>query len=143
MEPARPYRFRMTIFTISLTLTFRVVTVGGRKTRRCTALYLLFDEPAGPLPAGLSCLAPGHEQSVEAMKSRLTYAVVIELLPREEGGGFLALVPDLPGCMNDGESPEEAVANVTDAIDAWIETAKDLGRAIPTPSPHLVLGPVR
>jgi len=70
--------------------------------------------------------------------TRLTYPVVIEILPPDEGGGFLALVPDLPGCMSDGASPEEAIANVQDAIDTWIEAANDLGHAIPQPSRHLV-----
>jgi antitoxin HicB len=77
------------------------------------------------------------------VKTRLTYPVVIELLRPEEGDGFPALVPDLPGCMSDGVSPEEAVANVTDAMDAWIEAANDLGRSIPAPSRHLALGPGR
>jgi antitoxin HicB len=70
--------------------------------------------------------------------SRLTYPIVIELLPPEEGGGFLALVPDLPGCMSDGASPEEAVTNVQDAIETWIEAANDMGHAVPAPSRHLV-----
>ena len=52
----------------------------------------------------------------------------------EDGGGFLAEVPDLPGCMSDGETAEEAVANVKDAIAAWITTATEAGRAIPEPS---------
>jgi len=71
--------------------------------------------------------------------TRLTYPVVIEPLPPEEGGGFLALVADLPGCMSDGESPGEAVANVQDAIETWIEAANDLGHDVPAPSRHLVL----
>jgi len=71
--------------------------------------------------------------------TRLTYPIVIELLSPEDGGGFLALVPDLPGCMSDGASPEEAVANVQDAIATWIEAANDLGHPIPVPSQHLVL----
>jgi predicted RNase H-like HicB family nuclease len=71
--------------------------------------------------------------------TQLTYPIVIELLPQEEGGGFLAKVPDLPGCMSDGASPEEAVANVQDAIKTWIEAANDLGHAVPAPSRHLVL----
>lgn len=70
--------------------------------------------------------------------TQLTYPIVIEILPPEDGGGFLALVPDLPGCMSDGESPEEAVANVQDAINSWIEAANDLGHPIPKPSRHLV-----
>ena len=72
--------------------------------------------------------------------TRLTYPIVIEILPPEDGGWFLALAPDLPGCMSDGESPEEAVANVQDAIDIWIEAARDLGRAVPEPSRHLTFG---
>ena len=77
------------------------------------------------------------------MTTRLTYPIVIEPLPSEEGGGFLALVPDLPGCMSDGASPEEAVANVQDAINTWIEAANDLGHAIPAPSRHLILEPAQ
>jgi predicted RNase H-like HicB family nuclease len=69
---------------------------------------------------------------------RLDYPVIIEPLSQEDGGGFAALVPDLPGCMSDGETPEEALANVRDAIASWIEEAKDLGRQIPRPSKHLV-----
>ena len=75
--------------------------------------------------------------------TRLTYPIVIEPLPPEEGGGFLALVPDLPGCMSDGGSPEEAVTNVQDAIGAWIEAARDLGHVVPSPSRHLVLETAR
>jgi antitoxin HicB len=66
--------------------------------------------------------------------ARLEYPVLLEPLPPEEGGGFLATVPDLPGCMSDGESPEEAIANVQDAILAWMEAARDLGHDIPKPS---------
>jgi len=40
--------------------------------------------------------------------------------------------------MSDGASPEEAVANVQDAIETWIEAAHDLGHAVPAPSRHLV-----
>jgi antitoxin HicB len=64
----------------------------------------------------------------------LEYPVLVEPLPTEEGGGFLATVPDLPGCMSDGDTPEEAVTNVQDAILAWLEAARDLGHEIPKPS---------
>jgi antitoxin HicB len=67
------------------------------------------------------------------------YPVVIEPLPQEDGGGFLATVPDLPGCMSDGETREEAARNVSDAIRAWIEEAKNLGRPVPEPSVHLAM----
>ena len=69
--------------------------------------------------------------------AKLEYPVIIEPLPEAEGGGFVALVPDLPGCMSDGETAEEAVSSVKDAIAAWIDEAKRLGRRVPAPSRHL------
>jgi predicted RNase H-like HicB family nuclease len=42
-------------------------------------------------------------------------------------------VPDLLGCMSDGETREEAACNVEDAIASWLEEARILGRTIPTP----------
>ena len=71
--------------------------------------------------------------------SRLEYPVVVEPLPLEEGGGFVATVPDLPGCMSDGATPEEALANVQDAITTWIEAANDVGHAVPKPSRRMAL----
>lgn len=64
----------------------------------------------------------------------LEYSVTIAPLSDEDGGGFLATVPDLPGCMSDGETPEEALANVQDAIFCWIDAARERGKAIPPPS---------
>ena len=69
----------------------------------------------------------------------LEYPIVVEPLSREDGGGFAAIVPDLPGCMSDGETPEQAISNVQDAIAAWIEAARDMGRDIPRPSKHLAI----
>ncbi|MGH6840150.1 MAG: type II toxin-antitoxin system HicB family antitoxin [Methylocella sp.] len=68
--------------------------------------------------------------------SELRYPVIVEPLSEADGGGFVALVPDLPGCMSDGGSPEEALANVKDAIEVWIEAARDMGHPIPSPSRH-------
>lgn len=66
--------------------------------------------------------------------THLQYPVIISPLPSDEGGGFIATVPDLPGCMSDGATPEEALANVQDAIAVWIEAARDMGRNVPPPS---------
>ena len=71
--------------------------------------------------------------------NKLEYTVIVEPLSAEDGGGFIATVPDLPGCMSDGETPEEALANVQDAIATWMEAATDLGRQIPKPSRRLAL----
>lgn len=62
------------------------------------------------------------------------YYVELHLLPEHEGGGWLATVPDLPGCMSDGETIEQASINVSDAIECWIAAAKRLGRDVPAPA---------
>ncbi len=67
---------------------------------------------------------------------KLDYPVLIEPLSDDDGGGFLATVPDLPGCMSAGETHEEALINVRDAIMCWMEAAEELGREIPPPSLH-------
>ncbi len=65
------------------------------------------------------------------------YPILIEPLSDADGGGFLATAPDLPGCMSDGGTREEAARNIADAIAAWIEEAVELGRSVPAPSLHL------
>ena len=62
------------------------------------------------------------------------YRVTIVPLSDADGGGFAAVVPDLPGCRSDGDTPEEALANGYDAIACWLEAAEDLGGEIPAPS---------
>ncbi len=61
------------------------------------------------------------------------YRIVIEALTEEEGGGYLATVPELPGCMSDGETRAEALVNVEDAISVWLHCAQKQGLAIPEP----------
>jgi predicted RNase H-like HicB family nuclease len=51
---------------------------------------------------------------------------------------FLAEAPELPGCMADGATYEEAITNIKVVIDEWIETAKELGREIPSPRGRLL-----
>lgn len=51
---------------------------------------------------------------------------------------FIAEVPELPGCLADGNTYQEAVENVNVVIDEWIETAKLLSRQIPEPKGKLV-----
>tara|TARA_R110001592_G_scaffold244530_1_gene505952 strand:- start:1058 stop:1270 length:213 start_codon:yes stop_codon:yes gene_type:complete len=56
----------------------------------------------------------------------------------EEDSSFIAEVPELPGCMADGLSYEQALANAQVVIDEWIETARELGRPIPEPRGRLI-----
>lgn len=67
----------------------------------------------------------------------LEYAVRIDRLAESDGGGYLATVPELPGCMSDGATPEEALKNVQDAIASWIESAREWQQDIPKPATPL------
>lgn len=50
---------------------------------------------------------------------------------------FVAEVPELAGCMADGRTYQEALANAEIAMQEWIETARELGRSIPEPRGRL------
>jgi len=56
----------------------------------------------------------------------------------EEDSAFNAQVPELAGCMADGETYQQALANAEIIIGEWIETARDLGRKFPEPKGGLV-----
>lgn len=59
------------------------------------------------------------------------YPFTIRELSLDDGGGFLIEFPDLPGCMSDGETIEEAIINGADAVRCWIAAAQEKGREIP------------
>ena len=61
------------------------------------------------------------------------YPFYIRHLSKEEGGGFLIEFPDLPGCMSDGATIEEAIENGIDAAKCWIEVAVEDNKPIPEP----------
>lgn len=58
-------------------------------------------------------------------KRRLTYEVVLE--PSDEGG-FTVYVPALRGCVSQGETEEEALKNIKDAIHVWLDTWEEIAR---------------
>jgi antitoxin HicB len=62
------------------------------------------------------------------------YAHIISPLPEDEGGGFLITFPDLPGCLSDGETEEEAIANGHDAFASWVSARHDAGKEVSPPS---------
>ena len=62
------------------------------------------------------------------------YPITIRPLSAEEGGGYLAEAHDLPGCVADGATVEEALHQIEDAVASWIKTAKEFGDPIPKPS---------
>jgi predicted RNase H-like HicB family nuclease len=57
----------------------------------------------------------------------------IEIFYSEEDEGFIAIVPELPGCSAFGETEERALEEVKIAMQLWLQTAMEIGRAIPVP----------
>jgi predicted RNase H-like HicB family nuclease len=51
----------------------------------------------------------------------------------DDDQAFVAEVPELPGCMAHGNSYEEALSNAKEAIQLWIDTAKEFGDPVPVP----------
>jgi predicted RNase H-like HicB family nuclease len=66
----------------------------------------------------------------------IRYEVIIYWSDEDEA--FIAEVPELAGCMADGNSYQDALANVEVVIQEWIETARELGRPIPEPKGRLI-----
>jgi predicted RNase H-like HicB family nuclease len=64
----------------------------------------------------------------------MPHKYAIEIFYSDEDEGFVAVVPELPGCSAFGETEEEALSEVKVAIDLWLDTARQEGREIPEPS---------
>ena len=66
----------------------------------------------------------------------ITYELIIYW--SKEDDAFIVDVPELPGCMADGVTYEEAVTNAQRVIEKWVETAHSLGRPVPEPKGRLM-----
>ena len=55
----------------------------------------------------------------------------------EEDGRYVVEVPELPGCMAEGETYERAIKNAQVIISEWIDTAQRIGREVPMPRGRL------
>ena len=64
------------------------------------------------------------------------YEIIIYWSRSDES--FIAEIPELPGCMADGQSYQEALQNAEIIINEWLETARELGRMIPEPKGKLI-----
>ncbi|HBI24595.1 MAG: hypothetical protein A2Y48_04800 [Nitrospirae bacterium RIFCSPLOW2_12_42_9] len=54
------------------------------------------------------------------------------LIEQDEAGYYVAEVPALPGCLSQGKTREEAIANITEAIGGWLEVMESKGTLDPT-----------
>ena len=92
--------------------------------------------------AGLHQAIPGahrrggrHENKVSTRNRNLDqYQFTVRPLSKEEGGGYLVEYPDIPGCMSDGETIDEAIANGREALRDCMEVFKESGRKLPRPT---------
>ncbi len=59
-----------------------------------------------------------------------------EIFWSDDDEGYIAIAPELPGCNAFGETQEEALRELHDAIEAWIESARSVGKLVPQPAPR-------
>ena len=64
----------------------------------------------------------------DSMKKKLQYRVILQ--PAEEGG-YTVFAPALPGCISEGDTKKEALINIQEAIQGWIEVSRAYGDYIP------------
>lgn len=67
------------------------------------------------------------------------YPFHLSPIPPEEGGGTLVTFPDLPGCLADGSSVEEAIAQARDAFQAWAAAEQEDRGRLPAPQPSALV----
>lgn len=65
---------------------------------------------------------------IPSKEGDIKYTVVLQ---RENDGGYVATVPALPGCVSQGDTREEALRNIEEAIDLYLEDVKAAGEPIP------------
>jgi antitoxin HicB len=63
------------------------------------------------------------------------YKIEVSPLEPKDGGGYLAIFPELIGCMSDGDTPEKALKNAKEAFADWVAARQELNLPIPKPNP--------
>jgi antitoxin HicB len=118
-----------------------VAAAHGVNVRKPGGSHVVFEHPAvaeavsvGPSSRCMSAALSHSLRRCEGAMSDTDYRFTVRPLTEEEGGGYLIEFPDLPGCMSDGETVEEAIANGEDAKRCWIAAMTEAGRPIPPPS---------
>lgn len=64
------------------------------------------------------------------------YPITLSPIPEDEGGGYMVTIPDLPGCIADGETVEEAIAEARDAFEAWTTAEREDAGTLPAPKTY-------
>ena len=67
----------------------------------------------------------------------MKYSILIQYFIDDDEEYFVATVPELPGCMGDGETYEEALESIQISIELWLEACREMKREIPKPNYYL------
>lgn len=77
---------------------------------------------------------------MSGLESRIDeYPFIVRPMTADEGSGYLIEYPDIPGCISDGASPEEAIRNGKDALRSVLLTKQEFGDPIPLPGERSVM----
>ncbi len=81
------------------------------------------------------------DKGTDAISPKYAVCLILD----EEVGGYTVIVPDLPACISEGDTEEDALPNIQEAIELYIEYLTEEGRPIPPPTraTHLVPAPAR
>lgn len=125
-----------------------VAAAHGVNIRKPGGSHVVFEHPAvaeavsvparRPIKPFMSVALSRLSRPFEPAMSDTEYRFTVRPLSEDEGGGYLIEFPELPGCMSDGQTIEEAIANGEDAKRCWITTMREAGRPIPPPSVEAV-----
>ena len=64
------------------------------------------------------------------------YPITLSPIPEDEGGGYMVAIPDLPGCVADGETVEQAIVEARDAFKAWTIAEREDAGTLPAPKTY-------
>jgi len=65
------------------------------------------------------------------------YSILIEKLSVDDGDGYIVTIPELAGCVSEGETREEALEGIKEAYASWVDAALSTGMSIPSPRKHI------
>ena len=76
--------------------------------------------------------------STKRSKKNRVYDFKVLLEPDEEAGGFVVVCPSLPGCYSEGDTIEEALANIKEAIEGILEVRREMNNPVPPPEVRFI-----
>lgn len=81
----------------------------------------------------MTTLKPKKQIEKQSLEYYLSLEYPVTVYP-DADGGYVAEIKDLPGCLTQGETLEETMANINEARELWLETVYENGDKIPLPS---------